>query len=150
MSTSVPAPQTWVRRRACTVDRAGGQCISDDEVLTHHTKLKGEYINAPKLGEEEEVSVMRGALTVAQACVQRNGGRIVPPGDVERAGVRYATAGDLRRKGFAVIHTCGPKGEGYGHVSVIWPDANPLDVQHPRWPVPVQEDFAACFTEQEG
>jgi hypothetical protein len=38
---------------------------------------------------------------------------------VDLAGVRYATAGDLREKGFAVIHTCGRKGEAYGHVSVV-------------------------------
>jgi hypothetical protein len=69
--------------------------------------------------------------------------------DVEQAGVRYARAGDLREKGFAVIHSCGRKGEAYGHVSVVWPDADPLDQPDPAWPAPVQEAFASCFTEQE-
>lgn len=100
--------------------------------------------------DETEVSVMRGKLTRAEACMQRNGGLPAPPADVERAGVRYAKVGDLREKGFAVIHTCCKKGEGYGHVSVIWPDANPLDEQDRNWSAPVQEAFASCFTEQEG
>jgi len=72
------------------------------------------------------------------------------PADVELAGVRYAMAGDLREKGFAVIHTCGRKGEANGHVSVVWPDTSPLDEADPAWPAPVQEAFASCFTEQEG
>lgn len=100
--------------------------------------------------DETEVSVMRGALTTAQASVQRNGGKPVHPADIGRAGIRYATASALRQRGFAVVHTCGPAGEGYGHVSVVWPDANPLDVQDRDWPVDVQEAFASCFTEQEG
>jgi hypothetical protein len=147
-----PSPQTWVRRRACDVDLAGGQCIGNEEILTHHTKERGQYINAPRpeVADELEVSVMRGALTKAQACVRRNGGKPVHPADIELAGIRYATADCLRGKGFAVIHTCGPKGEGNGHVSVVWPDANPLDEQDPDWPAPVQEAFDSCFTEQEG
>jgi hypothetical protein len=68
---------------------------------------------------------------------------------VEQAGVRHARTGDLREKGFAVIHTCGRKGEAYGHVSVVWPDTDPLDQPDPAWPEPVQEVFASCFTEQE-
>jgi hypothetical protein len=51
---------------------------------------------------------------------------------------------------FAVIHTCGRKGEGYGHVSIVWPDADPLDVQVAAWPQPIQEAFASCFTEEDG
>lgn len=96
------------------------------------------------------MSVMRGKLTKAQACAQRNRGVPAHPADVERAGVRYARAGELRERGFAVIHTCGRKGEAYGHVSVVWPDTDPLDQPDPAWPVPVQEAFASCFTEQEG
>jgi hypothetical protein len=69
--------------------------------------------------------------------------------DVAAAGVRYGTAGDLRSAGLAVIHTSGRKGESNGHVSVVWPDANPLDEQDPAWPTQVQEAFAACFTEAE-
>ena len=144
--------QTWVRKNACPNDLEGGQCIVDDEILTHHTKRRGQYIHAPRpeIPDEAEVSVMRGRLTKAQASAQRNRGVPAHPADVGRAGVRYARAGDLREKGFAVIHTCGRKGEAYGHVSVVWPDANRLDAQDRDWPVSVQEAFAACFTEQEG
>jgi hypothetical protein len=142
---------TWVRKNACPVDLGGGQCIGDAEILTHHTPERGQYINAPRPEiPEDEVSVMRGALTKADACKQRNRDKPVPPADVARAGIRYATAGGLRERGFAVIHTCCRQGEAYGHVSVIWPDADPLDHQEPGWPAPVQAAFAACFTEQEG
>jgi hypothetical protein len=93
---------------------------------------------------------MRGRLTKAKACAQRNRGVPAHPADVEKAGIRYAMGGELRERGFAVIHTCGRKGEAYGHVSVVWPDTDPLDQPDPAWPGPVQEAFASCFTEQEG
>jgi hypothetical protein len=145
------SPPSWVRKYACSVDLEGGQCIGNDEILTHHTKQSGRYISAPRPEiPEVEVSVMRGKLTKVQACKQRNGGVPAHPADVEKAGVRYAVAGDLRGKGFAVIHTCGRKGEAYGHVSVVWPETNPLDEPDPAWPARVQEAFASCFTEQEG
>lgn len=94
--------------------------------------------------------MMRGRLTVADAYQQRNGGLPAHPADVERADVRYTSAQRLRDAGFAVIHTCGGAGEGYGHVSVVWPSQEPLDKADPNWPAPVQDAFAACFTEQEG
>ena len=147
-----PLRQTWVRRHACETDRRGIQCIGDDEVLTHHTKQKGSYDNAPRpsMLDETEISVRRGKLTVAEASVARNAGNPVHPSDVAAAGVRYTSAGDLREAGFAVIHTPGIKGEESGHVSVIWPNMNPLDEQDRVWPAEVQAALAACFTEEEG
>jgi hypothetical protein len=145
------SPPTWVRKNACQTDLGGGQCLADDEMLTHHTSQRDRYNDAPRPEVMEvELSMMRGELTVAEACMRRNGGRPAHPSDVERAGVRYTTAGDLRSAGFAVIHTCGRKGEGYGHVSVVWPAANPLDEADPAWPPHVQEAFAACFTGDKG
>lgn len=140
---------TWVRKYACTTDLNGGQCIADDEVLTHHTSEKGSYNNAPRPEVMEvELSMMRGKLTRAEACLRRNGGRPAHPADVERAGVRYTTAGELRDAGFAVIHTCGRRGESNGHVSLVWPPSSPLDEPDPAWPPHVQKAFAACFTEE--
>lgn len=148
-SRKPPGP-SWVRRHACSTDLGGGQCIGDAEVLTHHTKRRGDYNNAPRPHiEESEVSVLRGKLTVAEASTQRNGGNRAPLSDIAAAGVRYTTAGELRAAGFAVIHTCGFRGEESAHVSVVWPDGKPLDDQNPNWPVTVQADFAACFTEGE-
>lgn len=142
------SPPTWVRKNACQTDLNGGTCIADAEMLTYHTSHSGTYNNAPRPEVlEVELSVMRGELTVAAACMRRNGGRPAHPSDVARAGVRYSTAGEIRSAGLAVIHTCGRKGEGYGHVSVIWPAANPLDAPDPAWPPAVREAFAACFTE---
>jgi hypothetical protein len=120
-------------------------------MLTHHASQRGHYNNAPRPEVMEvELSMMRGELTVAEACMRRNGGRPAHPSDVERASVRYTTAGKLRGAGFAVVHTCGRKGEGYGHVSIVWPAANPLDEPDPAWPPDVREVFAACFTEDKG
>ena len=146
-STPARTSQSYVRKRACVVDRAGGQCIGDEEVLTQHAKVAGEYITARRTSPaEDELSLMRGELTVEQACRQRAGTRAVVQDDIDMAGVRYARAGDLRAAGLAVIHTCGLKGEGYGHVSVAWPASEPLDVQDPDWPPKVQRDFNACCT----
>ena len=145
------SPPTWVRRYACPTDLEGGRCIADDEILTHHTSQSGRYNDAPRPEVMEvELSVMRGRLTTAEACTRRNGGRPAHPSDVERAGVRYTRAGELRSAGFAVIHTCGRKGEGNGHVSVVWPASSPFDAPDPAWPPRVQKAFAACFTEGEG
>lgn len=151
MPESLPR-RTWVRKHACETERNGHQCIGDEEILTHHTKRRGHYNNAPRphVEGETEVSVQRGKLAVAAASAQRNGGNPAHPVDVAAAGVRYATAGELRTAGFAVIHTPGIKGEQGGHVSVVWPNANPLDEQDPVWPPEVQAAFAACFTEEEG
>src|ERR1700683_2178350 len=110
--------QSWVRSHACPTDLAGGRCIRDAETLTHHTPECGQYVNGPRSKpDEDEVSVMRGALTKAQACSQRIGGGLAAPTDVAKAGIRYGRVGELRAAGFAVIHTCGRKGESYGHVS---------------------------------
>jgi hypothetical protein len=145
------SPPTWVRKNACQKDLSGGPCIADGELLTHHTSQRGRYNDAPRPEVMEvELSMMRGGLTVAEACMRRNGGRPAHPSDVERAGVRYTTAGELRSAGFAVIHTCGRKGEGYGHVSIVWPAANPLDEPDPAWPPDVRKAFAACFTGDKG
>lgn len=145
------SPPTWVRKYVCPTDLNGGQCIADDEILTHHASQRGQYNNSPRPEVMEvELSVMRGLLTTVEACMRRNGGRPAHPSDVARAGVRYTTAGELRSLGFAVIHTCGRKGEGNGHVSVVWPATNPLDEPDPAWPPPVQNAFAACFTKDKG
>ena len=146
----MPDLSNWVRRAACPTDLAGGQCIGDDEVITNHTKDKGEYCNAPRpelTAGEDEVSAWRGAISKVEACMRRNGRQPVAPQDLARAGIRRTTAGRLRAARFAVIHTCTPKrGEEYGHVSVIWPDDNPLDQREAVWPAEVRAAFAACFT----
>ena len=142
----------WVRKSACPTDLAGSQCIRDDEILTHLTNRSGEFDNGPRHlpgFDEDEVSMRRGAILKVEACRLRNGRQLTHPADVARATIRRTTAGDIRRQGFAVIHTCGRAGEANGHVSVIWPDADPLAVRECDWPALVQDAFAACFTEVE-
>jgi hypothetical protein len=119
---AVPDPANWVRAAACEIDLADGQCIGDDEILTHHARVKGEYNNGPRpeIKGEDEVSVYRGAISLAEACIRRNRRNPVAPQDIALADIRRARAGDLRAAGFAVIHTPGPKrDESNGHVSVI-------------------------------
>jgi len=143
---------SWVRKSACPTDLGGGQCIRNDQTLTHLTNRYGEFDNGPRhllRFDEDEVSMRRGEIPKAEACRLRNGRQLVHPADIARARIRRATAGDLREQGFAVIHTCGRAGEANGHVSVIWPDTNPLSERESDWPAPVQEAFAACFTEVE-
>lgn len=149
----MPDPPNWVRSAACPTDLAGGQCIGDDEILTHHAQVKGKYNDGPRpeVKGEDEVSVQRGAISLAEACYRRNRRRPVAPQDIARAGIRRARAETLRRAGFAVIHTPGPKrDESNGHVSVIWPPDDPLNQRAAVWPPEVQEAFRACFTEVEG
>jgi hypothetical protein len=150
---AVPDPANWVLSAACEIDLAGGQCIGDDEILTHHAQVKGEYNNGPRpeIKGEDEVSVHRGAISLTEACIRRNRRNPVAPQDIARAGIRRARAGDLRAADFAVIHTPGPKStEPKGHVSVIWPPGDPLNQREALWPPHVQEAFRACFTEVEG
>jgi hypothetical protein len=45
---------------------------------------------------EVELSMMRGRLSTAEACMRRNGGRPAHPSDVQRASVRYTAASELR------------------------------------------------------
>jgi len=62
------SPPTWVRKNACETDGNGGQCVANDEVLTHHTSRRGQYNNAPRPKVMEvELSVMRGKLDKAEA-----------------------------------------------------------------------------------
>jgi len=77
------SPPTWVRKYACPTDLSGGQCIANDEILTHHASQRGQYNNSPRPeAMEVELSVMRGRLTTVEACMRRNGGRPAHPSDV--------------------------------------------------------------------
>ena len=75
-----PPRRTWVRKHACETERNGHQCIGDEEILTHHTKRRGHYNNAPRphVEGETEVSVQRGKLAVAAASAQRSLWAYVP------------------------------------------------------------------------
>lgn len=142
-------PLPFVRKNACEADLAGVRCIRDDEILTNRTDSEGIFRDAPRWPRvpEDEVSAIRGAVG-KQVAAQRMGqpAHLV---DVAKMRIRQAVTGELRLAGFAVIHTPGRKGHGNGHVSIIWPDANPLDEREWDWPAPVRKAFAACFTEQE-
>jgi hypothetical protein len=134
----------YVRAAACTCGPPPEQCVSDDEILTQHSWKLGSFADAPRSTELEQ-SMLRGVVTVADACSYRSGGVRVTANRIERAGCRQTTAGKLRAAGFAVVHTPGTKIKNGIHVSIVWPPDDPLDTQRTPWPPEVSERFAACF-----
>lgn len=137
--------QGYVRGEACDCGPLPEQCVKDSEVLTHHTKNAGEFLNAPRVETEREVSLLRGRLTVEEATRYRvrRGGEVAIKAAVERSEVRHTTAGRLRQAGFAVVHTPGRRVNG-PHVSVVWPADDPLGRQDIPWPDGVEAGFADC------
>ncbi|MFF4990754.1 hypothetical protein ACFY19_26470 [Streptosporangium saharense] len=122
-------------------------CIADEMVLTHHTFDSGKYLNAPRYEMGREISLISGRLSVEEASRYRR--RLVTVKDLQMADVRHTSAGRLREEGFAVVHTptrvtrgCGSVGE---HVSVIWPDRDPIVHQDIPWPPEVTKSFTECF-----
>jgi hypothetical protein len=115
-------------------------------VLTHHTKTRGRYVNAPRVTTERELSLLRGRLTVQEATSYRvrRGGPKALEAAVRRSDVRYTTAGQLREAGFAVVHTPG-RTVGGAHISVVWPSDDPLVRQDIPWPDEVAGRFDSCF-----
>ena len=132
--------------RPVTADHLPEQCITDGEELTHHTKNAGEFLNAPRIETEREVSLLRGRLTTEEATRYRvrRGGEAAVKAALERSDVRHTTAGQLRQAGFAVVHTPGRRING-PHVSVVWPAGDPLARQDIPWPDSVEARFTKCF-----
>jgi hypothetical protein len=124
--------------------------MRDDEHVTHLSNKDGEFTNCPRAGREDEVSVRRGRLSLADMltlignplAVPGAPGALLPPG----GRIRVASVRRLRREGFAVIHTPGKDQEAGTHVSVMWPATDPLTSRQAVWPAEVQALFAACFT----
>jgi hypothetical protein len=116
-------------------------------MLTHHTKTAGQFLDAPRIETEREVSLLRGKLTVEEATRYRfrRGGTAAIQAAAERSDVRHTTGGQLRRAGFALVHTPGRMIDG-AHVSVVWPADDPLERQDIPWPDTVAARFASCFT----
>lgn len=135
-----------MRGEACQCGPPPDLCVADDEVLTHHTKTAGEFLNAPRVETEREISLLRGKLTTEEATRYRfrRGGAAAIQAAVERSSVRHTTAGQLRRVGFAVVHTPGRMINGT-HISVVWPTDDPLKRQDVPWPDDVAAKFASCF-----
>jgi hypothetical protein len=122
--------------------------VPDEMILTQQT-WNGEYRSGPREDREKDLSMLRGELSLVEACEYVNVRGPLTEARVARAGVRYTTAGRLRAKGLAVVHTPGKIKDG-PHVSVVWPDDNPLDNQVAPWPPGVSAGFEACFNEVEG
>lgn len=135
----------YVRSRACKCERPAESCVQDDEVLTQHARRQGRFIDAPRVDQEVELSMLRGRWSVEDATRYRCSGRPPTQQDIDRAEVRYTTAGRLRAAGFAVIHTPSTRITNDAHVSVVWPPDDPLERQDVPWPEEVTEGFKSCF-----
>jgi hypothetical protein len=136
----------FVEANACRCGVSPELCIQDDELLTQHTWKAGRFNDQPREGERE-LSMLRGDVSVAEACDYRSAGVRVAAAKLARAGRRQVTAGKLRAAGLAVVHTPGRRVKNGIHVSIIWPPDDPLHTQQVPWPAEVSERFAACFNE---
>lgn len=136
------------QRRACNDPLPADRCVSDETVLVQYSADRNEFRNKPRIDREASVSVlMADGWTLAKVSeyVRRS-----PPtaAVLAKAGIRRTTAGRLRRTGFAVVHTPGAIADG-PHVSVVWPQDRPLEVQVPAWPSEVSQAFDSCFNGKE-
>lgn len=91
--------------------------IGDDEWLTQYGTLHPitsdeVFPHEPRWNQENDLSMLWGWLSVAEATAAVRGRHPTP----DRDAVRYTTAGTLRAEGFTVEHT--PRLRNRNHVSV--------------------------------
>jgi hypothetical protein len=145
VSSSAEPP---IRRAACKCGPPPDQCVPDEAFLTQHA-YNGKFRRAPRIEREVDVSLLVGN-DWSEASATRYILREREPSERQLAEttLRQTTAGALRRVGFAVVHTPG-KIKTKPHVSVIWPNSDPLVRQQVPWPPGVSDRFDACFTGNE-
>ena len=140
--------KVWrVKDNVCQDPPSPNKCIQDEELLTQHTWNAGSFIDEPR-STEDELSMLRGDISVVDACAYRSPYAKVSAAKLARAGVRQTTAGKVRSTGLAVVHTPGRFRNGI-HVSIVWPADDPIETQVTPWPADVSQAFAACFNEEE-
>lgn len=140
---------SFVEANACGCGAPADQCIQDDELLTQHTWHAGTFNDEPR-ESERDLSMLRGDISVAEACDYRSSAVRVSAAKIARAGRRQTTAGKIRAAGLAVVHTPGKRIKNGLHVSIVWPPHDPIHVQQTPWPPDVSTSFAACFNEERG
>ena len=145
---SPPVGSNFVAKRACKCGPPPAECIAPTEVLTQYGKA-GDFRSSPNFETGEvEMSLLRGLFTPHAAARTVRGSRL-SDAELTSAGARYTTAGRLRKAGFAVVHT--PLSvKKPDHVSVVWPDDDPLNRQDVPWPKPVVDAFNECFNDNMG
>ena len=141
---------TLVRKNACKCGGSAVTCVGDEETLTQFAPSLTSIRTRPREvmwnGRPElSMSLLRGRLSQFEA-FRYVMGREPRQSETLRILARYTQAGCLRRAGFAVVHTPGKNRTGV-HVSVVWPNEDPLDRQDVPWPKGVPELFDGCFTE---
>lgn len=138
-----------VQSRACTCPGTDPvACVLDDEAVTQWS-LDGSYTISPRPRDvDNAVSVVRGALSPAEA-FEESVGKMPAPAQAERLRARHGCAGTIRRQTLAVVHTPG-RLRLSKHVSVIYPADDPLRVQDAAWPADVSNGFDSCFNDARG
>src|ERR1022692_4115475 len=96
----------YVEATACRCGVPPEQCVHDDELLTQHTWKSGSFNDQPR-PTEVELSMLRGDVSVVEACDYRSNGVRVSVAKLAKAGRRQTTAGKIRAAGLAVVHTPG-------------------------------------------
>src|ERR1022692_1294745 len=139
----------YVEATACGCGVPPEQCVHDDELLTQHTWKSGSFNDQPR-PTEVELSMLRGDVSVVEACDYRSNGVRVSVAKLAKAGRRQTTAGKIRAAGLAVVHTPGRRIKEGKHVSIVWPPGDPVHVQQAPWPPEVSQKFAACFNVERG
>jgi hypothetical protein len=95
------AGEGYVQANACSCDLPADQCVQDDEVLTQHTWKAGNFNDQPR-DSELELSMLRGDVSVVEACDYRSSGVRVSAAKLAKAGRRQTTAGKIRAAGLGV------------------------------------------------
>jgi hypothetical protein len=67
------AEEGYVQANACSCDLPAYQCVQDDEGLTQHTWKAGNFNDQPR-DSELELSMLRGDVSVVEACDYRSSG----------------------------------------------------------------------------
>ena len=136
--------------RLCTCGPDPYECVSDDEWLTHHRwRPDRPYRNAPRVGTEHSMSMLRGRLSVREASDRCSAMGYATEIEIARASVRYVTTGTLRAAGFVVVHTPSPKlaSTTDPHTSIALPGNPNRDEWIIPWPQEVSALLDRCFNE---
>lgn len=134
---------------ACRCGPPPEDCVLGDSVLTQQAWGAGKFRNAPRLERELGVSALIGEWSAEGATRYVLMGQSPTTKQLSRAVVRLTTVGKLRSAGFAVVHTPARVLRG-AHVTVVWPDDDPLNRPDAAWPHEVSEQFDSCFNEGGG
>lgn len=119
-------------------------CIPNDAWVTQWYFVASGPTGAPRPRDDDHaVSVTLGKMTGAEAFMDSVG---YEPSSKQAKALRerHAEVVDLRAAGFAVVHTPGYVTDR-PHVSIVYPDTDPITTQTHDWPASSRIKFDNCF-----